>query len=235
MQKYKSQSMLFHARFVPKGTNPKEGVVFKVEQEKRKFGEYTELSSFRIGKYEIGLFENQKAPKDEQFLCGFIESNGIMERLIDGMVSDSYADIATVYGERIAEKAEEVQKELEHIGKNVGDDSELTAKDCLPTTYKDDLEGKIIVVRGDILRPEYKRASNQLLLCTGGSGSKPNPYGRSCYAVYLYDARETVYYRQDILGVMPEDKLPEWAKKGLEAIRQKSTEIHKKKDERGER
>ena len=206
-----------------------------MEQEKRKFGDYTELTSFRIGKYEIGLFENRKAPKDEMFLCGFIESNGIMERLIDGMVSDSFADIATVYGGRIADKAEEVQKELEHIQKNVGDDSELTAKNCLSITYEDDLKGKIIVVRGDILRPEYKRASNQLLLCTGGSGSKPNPYGRTCYAVHLYDARETAYYRQDILGVMPEDKLPEWAKKGLEAIQQQSTEMSKKKDTRGDR
>lgn len=206
-----------------------------MEQEKRKFGDYTELTSFCIGEYEIGLFENRSAPKGEKFLCAFIESNGILERLTDGMVSDSFADIATVYGERIAEKAEEVQKELEHIGKNVGDDSELTAKDCMPTTYEDDLKGKIIVVRGDILRPEYKRASNQLLLCTGGSGAKPNPYGRTCYAVHLYDARETAYYRQDILGIMPEEKLPEWAKKGLEAIRQKSTEIHGKKEERGER
>lgn len=34
---------------------------------------------------------------------------------------------------------------------------------------------------------------------------------------------------------MPENKLPEWAKNGLEAIRQKSTEINKKKAERGER
>lgn len=206
-----------------------------MEQEKRKLGDYTEIASFCIGKYEIGLLENQNAQEGEMFLCGFIESNGIFERLTDGMVSDSFADIATVYGERIAEKAEEVQKELEHIRKNVGDDSELTAKDCMPATYEDDLKGKIIVVRGDILRPEYKRASNQLMLCTGGSGSRPNPYGRTCYAVNLYDARETAYLRQDILGVMPEDKLPEWAKNGLEAIRQKSTEINKKKAERGER
>ena len=206
-----------------------------MEQEKRMLGDYTVLTSFRIGKYEIGLCENQNAPKDERLLCGFIESNGIFERMIDCMVSDSFADISTVYGDRIAEKAEEVQMELEHIQKNVGDDSELTAKDCMPTSYEDNLEGKIIVLRGDILRREYKRASNQLLLCTGGSGSRPNPYGRTCYAVHLYDAKQTQCWRQDILGVVPEDRLPEWAKKGLEAIRQQSTEMSKKKDTRGDR
>lgn len=55
-----------------------------MEQEKRKLGDYTELASFCIGKYEIGLLENQNAQEGEMFLCGFIESNGIFERLTDG-------------------------------------------------------------------------------------------------------------------------------------------------------
>lgn len=207
----------------------------KMEQEKRKFGDYTVLSTFRIGEYEIGLCENRSAAKDEVFLCGFIESNGVMERMTDCMVSDSFADIAAVFGKRIAEKAEGFQKELDHIRENVGDDAELTAIDCAPVPYEESLEGRVIVLRGDILRPEYKRASNQLLLCTGGSGARANPYGRTCYAVRLYDAAKTQCYRQDVLGAIPEEKLPAWAKNGLEAIRQQSTDIHRKKDERGER
>ena len=187
-----------------------------MEQNKRKFDNYTVLTSFRIGEYEIALCENPTAPKGEEFLCG-------------------YVDIATCYGERIAEKAEEVQRELEHIQKNVGDDTVITSKDCLPITDEDCIEGKVIVIRGDILRPEYKRASNQLLLCTGGFGAQSNPRGRTCFATRLYDAKQTQCRREDIIGIMPEDKLPEWAKNGLEAIRQKSTEIHRKKDTRGDR
>lgn len=206
-----------------------------MEQNKRKFDNYTVLTSFRIGEYEIALCENPTAPKGEEFLCGYVESNGVFERMNDCMVSESFADIATCYGERIAEKAEEVQRELEHIQKNVGDDTVITSKDCLPITDEDCIEGKVIVIRGDILRPEYKRASNQLLLCTGGFGAQSNPRGRTCFATRLYDAKQTQCRREDIIGIMPEDKLPEWAKNGLEAIRQKSTEIHRKKDTRGDR
>ncbi len=206
-----------------------------MRNEKRMIGEYEVLTSIMIGEYEIVLCENQNAPKDEVFLCGYIENNGVFERMTDCIFSDSYADVATIYGERIAEKAEAVQKELERIGKNMDDDSELTAKDCMPITDADDLIDKVIVLRGDILRPEYKRASNQLILCTGGFGSVPNSRGRTCYGLHLYDSRHTQCLRQDVLGVVPEDKLPQWAKDSLEAIRKQSTEIHRKKDTRGER
>lgn len=206
-----------------------------MEQNNRKFDNYMVLTSFRIGEYEIALCEDPNAPTGEKYLCGYVENNGVFERLNDCLVSESFADIATCYGERIAKKAEEVQKELEHVEQNVGDDSEISVKNCMPISYEDRIEGKIIVLRGDILRAEYKRASNQLLLCTGGFGAQSNPRGRTCFATRLYDAKQTQYRREDILGTMPEDKLPEWAKNGLEAIRQKSTEIHRKKDTRGDR
>ncbi len=206
-----------------------------MKKEKRIIGEYEVIASIMIGEYEIALCENRNAPNDEVFLCGYIENNGIYERLSDCVVSDSYADVATVFGGRIAEKAEEVQKELEHIQKNVGDDKEITAGECLPISCDDCIEGKVIVLRSDILRPEYKRASSQLMLCTGGFGAQANARGRTCFATYLYDARKTQCRRDDILGIIPEDKLPEWAKNGLKAIRLQSTEIHKKKEMYGER
>lgn len=206
-----------------------------MEQNNRKFDDYTVLTSFCIGEYEIALCESPKAPKDERYLCGYIENNGVFEQINDCIGSDSFADIATCYGERIAEKAEEVQKTLERIQQNVGDDTVITASDCLPFSHEDCIEGKIIVLRDDILRPEYKRSSNQLMLCTGGFGAQANARGRTCYATHLYDASKTQCRREDILGVMPEERLPEWAKNGLEAIRQQSTQIHRKKDTRGDR
>ena len=203
--------------------------------EKRMIGDYEVLTSIMIGDSEVALCQNPNAPKDEVFLCGYIENNGLFERLTNCIVSFSYAESAQDFGERVAAKAKEVQKELEHIGKNVGDDSELTAKDCIPDSIENCIEGKIIVIRGDLLRPEYKRASNQLLLCTGGFGAQSSPRGRTCFATRLYDAKQIQCRREDVLGIMPEENLPEWAKNGLEAIRMKSTQIHKNKETRGDR
>ena len=201
-----------------------------MEQTQRKIGDYTVLASFPIGEYEIALCEDPEAPREEVYLCGYIENNGLFECLTDCMVSDSYAEIATFYGERIAEKSEEVQKEIEKIQREIGNDREIKAGSCLSVSAGDKLEGKVIVVRGAVLRPEYKRATSQLLLCTGGFGAQANARGRTCFATRLYDGVKTQCRRDDVLGVMPEDLLPKWAKNALDSIRREA-----KRETRGDR
>ena len=203
--------------------------------EKRTIGGYEIIDSFRIGKYEIALCENRGAPPEEVYLCGLVESDGIVEMLTDCMASDSFADISTCYGERIAEKAEKVQKESEEIARAVGDNPELTAKDCSPVSDFDCIEGRIIVLKGDIMRPEYKRATSQLLLCTGGFGSQANARGRTCFATRIYDGEKTSCQRSDVLGVMEEDKLPEWANDRLTEILRQIREERLKRDTKGDR
>ncbi len=203
--------------------------------EKRMIGGYEVLASFRIGEYEVALCENKNAPKDEVFLCGYIENTGIAEMLCDCMVSDSFADISTVYGERIAEKAEEVQKETERVLNAVGDDAELSGDDCLPILSSDCIEGKVVVLRGNVLRPEYKRASAQLLLCTGGFGAQANARGRTVFTTRIFDAKQVQCRRDDILGVIGEDKLPDWAEKRLVGLRREQRNTRARCDTRGDR
>ena len=187
-----------------------------MDYEKRMIGDYEVLTSIRIGEYEIALLQNEKAPKDEEFVCAFVENDGLFERCTESMASDSYTDVATLYGERVADKAEEVQKQIEQEGKLVGDDTALTKRDCVPMSDVDSIVGKVIVLSPDVLRPEYRRQSHQLLLCTGGFGAYPNARGRTCFCVNLLDGKDTSWRRQDVLGVLPEDKLPAWAKDAYE-------------------
>jgi len=201
----------------------------------RIIGGYEVKDSFRIGKFEIALCENRGAPPDEVYLCGLIESNGIVEMLTDCMASDSFADISTCYGEKIAEKAEEVQKESEEIARAVGNNPELTARDCSPISDFDCIEGRVIVLKGDAMRPEFKRATSQLLLCTGGFGSQANARGRTCFATRIYDGEKTSCHRGDVLGVMEEDKLPEWAEERLTGILRQIRDERNKRDTRGDR
>ena len=58
------------------------------------------------------------------------------------------------------------------------------------------------------------------MLCTGGFGAQPNPRGRTCYCVSLYDGSKTCFYRSDVLGTIEPEKLPEWAKAGLERAKE---------------
>ena len=125
---------------------------------KRTIGDYTIIQCIEIGDYEIVVGENlNAAPKDQTYICGFIYYDGIYQRLFNCMVSDSYADILIVFGERVAEKAEIVQKEIEEECEVIGGDLRVNANECEPITESDDLEGKVVVIDSSILRPEYKR------------------------------------------------------------------------------
>ena len=203
-----------------------------MSNEKRMIGDYEVLNSIRIGEYEIVLGECTKPGVREKYLCGFLEENGVMMQLKECMVSDSFADIATIYGERIAEKAEETQARIERENALVGNDEPLTSEDCFPINSDDNLTGKAVVIKPSAIRPEYRRASHQILLCAGGFGAQPNARGTSCFCKSLLDGSETRWRRQDIIGTLPYEKLPEWAKVRLEKI---STELESKNVERGDR
>ena len=127
-----------------------------------------------------------------------------------------------MFGQRVADAAEEIIRENERVGKELGTNEEITAEDCNPISSEDSIENKVVVIKGNILRPEFRYANHQLMLCTGGFGAQANARGRTCYCISLYDGRRTSFYRTDFLGVMDEKKLPEWAQRGLE----KAKEIH---------
>lgn len=93
--------------------------------DKRMIGDYTVLNSMYVGHKEIAICENQKAAKDERYLCCYIESVIVFERYTEALVSDDFAEIAQVFGERIASAAEEIIKETEKANEQVGANAEL--------------------------------------------------------------------------------------------------------------
>ena len=190
-------------------------------KEERIIGGYTILECFSIGKYQIVLCENKSAPKDERYLCGYLESNALTETITDCLVSDTYADVALSAGERIVKAADETLKVVEEIRDNIGDDSEIMISDCEPIMINDCLENKVVVLSGDLLRPDFKNAAYQLLLCEGGFGAQAKARGRSCGCTRLYDKRSISCNRGDLIGILPSEKLPEWAKKALIEIKEK--------------
>lgn len=183
-----------------------------------KFGDYTVLESFTIVKYQIVLCESKSAPKDERYLCGYVESNALSSRLVDCLVSDTYADVALSVGERIMKAADDTLKIVEKIRDEIGDTTEITASDCESITMNDCIVNKVVVLNGDALRPDFRNAAYQLLLCKGGFGAQENARGRSCICTRLYDNLSTSCNRDEIIGIMPYDKLPEWAQEKLAEI-----------------
>jgi hypothetical protein len=58
------------------------------------------------------------------------------------------------------------------------------------------------------------------MLATGGFGCSPNARGQSIFAKNLYSGEENRWSRSDILGVVEENTLPDWAKGKLTKLRE---------------
>lgn len=187
------------------------------ETEKRMAGDYEIINSVHIGEKEVVLGVNKKL-NDGKYYCGYCDSNELLDLYVDGVSSNNYPKIVELFAVRVGDAARDIIRVMEKEKEFVGDDRELTTNDCEPISYEDNLNKKIIVIKGDVLRPEYQRASHQLLYVTGGNGAYPNARGRKIFATSLLDGKDSVFYRQDVLGIVDKDKLPKWAKDGYENI-----------------
>ena len=136
------------------------------------------------------------------------------------IVSKDYPELVRLFGERVAEQAEKTRIDLNGPKIQGISNAPITAEGCEVISYQDDLKGKVVVIKPEILRPEYRRATSQLQLCTGGFGASPNSRGTACYCTELYSGKTSCFQRSDILGTIAPEKLPEWAKHYLEIVRQ---------------
>jgi len=91
-----------------------------------------------------------------------------------------------------------------------------TAADCSETGYGMSIDGKVIVVGTSVLPDHHP---GQLFYCTGGFGANPNPSGRSVFAVSLSTGEHCRWYRNDVLGVLKPELLPDSARLYLSQIR----------------
>lgn len=87
-----------------------------------------------------------------------------------------------------------------------------------------DYRDKIVILRGEYFKDEFKAPENQLFLAESGFGCSPNARGQKVYGVFLHDLENTCIQRSDIMGVAKDTCLPEWVHAQLEILN-KETEI----------
>ena len=90
---------------------------------------------------------------------------------------------------------------------------------CSAGMYEENVEGKVLVMDPSTLKESCWRQEDQLWLAEGGFGCEPKSSGRAIYAVCLSDGEKTRWNREDFLGVLDEQYLPEWAAQKLDELR----------------
>lgn len=78
------------------------------------------------------------------------------------------------------------------------------SKEVLPLVG--DLEGKVLVLRGSILKKDYRKPEYQLWRATGGFGCSPTAIGRAVFATCLFDGENARWDRQEFIGIYDEGK-----------------------------
>ena len=124
---------------------------------------------------------------------------------------------------RVNKQIEAVRNEISQI--NLPADI-FNAGHCFRNDYGQSIDGKIVAIKTDMLRPEYRRGNVQLVWVNGGSGAKANPNGRAVFCYHLIDGKHTRFDRHDVQGEVKPEFLPDWAKERLTAIK-KQIEIER--------
>ncbi|MBR4290550.1 MAG: hypothetical protein IKT52_07910 [Oscillospiraceae bacterium] len=186
-----------------------------MNDKKRMAGDYEIIHAMHIGDQEIVVGEDPAAAPGQMYMCAFCEQNEILARYDEVLCNDDYVEIIGIYGQRVTAQAEKTRIELK--GPNIQGifNAPITSAGCTTITSDDDLNGKVVVIKPEILRREYRRATNQVMLCDGGFGASPNSRGSACYCVNLYTGKTSRFERRDILGVLKNDQIPKWAQHGL--------------------
>ena len=182
-----------------------------MSEEKRMAGDYEIIQAVHIGDREIVVGENQADEQGLPYLVAYYESNAILGRYYDAIGSDDFTEIMEIYGQRI---------------------SPITAERCTPISYDDDLNGKVIVIKPEVLRPEYRRATSQVKLCTGGFGADPHSRGSAVFCTEVYTGRQSRFERRDVLGVLEPEDQPKWVQHYLSVLQQTEKQKNGKEQER---
>ena len=198
-----------------------------MNDEKRMANDYEITQAIHIGDKEVVFGVDDKNEFDLKYLCAYYKSNELFGEYSDCMVSTGYVEIMKLFANRLSEQCDKVRMEQEKVTVPL---EMITPQQCIPDDYKKSIEGKVIVIRPDVLRREYQTADRQLWLCTGGFGASANSRGSACYCTNLYSGKATRWERRDVLGEMKE--LPDWAKQRLASIQVQRSKSTKEREER---
>lgn len=82
----------------------------------------------------------------------------------------------------------------------------------------ENLEGRILVLNPNALKDEYKTPKDQLFLATGGFGCEPGKIGTKVYGKFMSDGEETSFRRNEFIGILKDENIPDWVKSKNEAF-----------------
>jgi len=133
---------------------------------------YEVINAIHIGDKEVITAANMSAPDGKYYLKAEYRSNGLIGEYSNMSYSSSYLSVMDEFIESITRQLASLRVKLRETDYLPGP---ITAKDCYQSDYSENIDGKVVAVKAESLRPEYRRGDIQLVLVVGGNGANANP------------------------------------------------------------
>jgi hypothetical protein len=189
----------------------------EAEQNRRMVGDtgYEVKYAVPLGEKEIVFAEDKNADNGMCWLVGDYTQNAILGQYADCMIGDDYIEALSDFTGRVNTQLEAMKSE---ISQSKTACELFTAEHCFPRDYSQSIDGKIVAIKAELLRPEYRRGEVQIVLVNGGSGSRANPNGRAVYCYHLNDGQKTRFDRHEVLGEVKPEFVPKWAREKADQL-----------------
>ena len=168
-------------------------------------------------RYLFAIHKNDKEP--QRFLKCQCYDDELFRHYVNAITSNDFVECMKLYLADISAAVEKVEKDRAAIG--LEDISCLKGSDLLSASRDKNIEGKVVAIGEKWLCDGFKDISHQLYFVKGGNGAQSNSRGNACFSINLYTGEDTRIERYEVLGEVPEDKIPEFAKEHLANARAK--------------
>ena len=187
-----------------------------MDDEKRMVDTYEVRHAIHVGDKEILFGVDEKKADCPYMVCSCTWDNPLgIDYYFNAAGSTDYLEMMTEFTDRVTAQLEAVKAERDKITVPL---QLFTLEHCIPNDYRESIENKVVVIRPERLRSEYRTADKQLVLATGGFGTYANARGRAVYTVNLYSGKESRWNREDILGTLKPEHLPDRAEERLKQV-----------------
>jgi len=188
---------------------------------------YEVRHAVRIGGREIIVAENMSDPEGKFYMKAEYCDLGIMGQYDRIFKSDSYLKAMDMFTAGVDSQLADLRAEFEKADFSA---VPITAEQCHPNDYGQEIIGEVVAIKASALRPEYRRGDVQLVFVTHGFGAKSNPMGKGVFCYHLSDGKEARFERHEVQGRIRE--LPGWAKAQLAALQDERENLSADKRQR---
>ena len=168
-------------------------------------------------RYLFAVHTDEKEP--QRFLKCQCYDDELFRHYVNAVTSNDFVECMKLYLADISAAVEKVEKDRAAIG--LEDISCLKGSDLLSASRDKNIVGKVVAIEEKWLCDGFKDISHQLYFVKGGNGAQPNSRGNACFSINLYTGEDTRIERYEVLGEVPEDKIPDFAKEHLANARAK--------------